>query len=219
MSALIDDYRHQGLRRKLVDLLRQKGIKDQAVLDAMNKVPRHLFIDDSAFLGLAYADQAFPIACGQTISQPYTVAFQTQLLRLRKGEKVLEIGTGSGYQTAVLSAMGARVVSIERHRPLHLATKARLEQLGFKANLIFGDGFKGAPGHAPFDKVLVTCGAPHVPPDLLGQLRIGGLMVVPVGQGNDQSMLRLERTGVAEIQQEEHGLFSFVPMLAHKAAS
>lgn len=214
---MTDDYRHQGLRRKLVDLLRQKGIHDAAVLDAMNRVPRHLFIDDSAFLDLAYADQAFPIGCGQTISQPFTVAFQTQLLGLRKGEKVLEIGTGSGYQTAVLCAMGARVWSIERHKPLHLATRARMERLGYKANLVFGDGFKGAPTHAPFDKVLVTCGAPHVPPLLLEQLRIGGVMVVPVGQGSEQSMLRLVRTGPTDFQKEEHGSFSFVPMLAHKA--
>jgi protein-L-isoaspartate(D-aspartate) O-methyltransferase len=217
MQALLDDYRHQGLRRKLVDLLRSKGIKDAAVLEAINRVPRHLFIDDSAFLDLAYADQAFPIGCGQTISQPWTVAFQTQLLGLRKGEKVLEIGTGSGFQTAVLCALGARVVSIERHKPLHLATRSRLDRLGFKANLIYGDGFKGAPTHAPFDKVLITCGAPQVPSDLVLQLRVGGVMVIPVGSGAEQVMLRLTRTGPAEVQREEHGVFSFVPMLAHKA--
>ena len=180
-------------------------------------VPRHLFIDDTAFLEMAYVDQAFPIGCGQTISQPYTVAFQTQLLGARKGDKVLEIGTGCGYQTAVLSAMGTRVVSIERHRPLHVDTKARLHRLGYKANLVYGDGFKGAPGHAPFDRILVTCGAPAVPQDLLHQLKVGGSMVVPVGAGEQQVMLRIVRVGPAEFQRDEHGVFSFVPMLADKA--
>ncbi|MFN8350533.1 MAG: protein-L-isoaspartate(D-aspartate) O-methyltransferase [Flavobacteriales bacterium] len=205
------------MRRKLIDLLRRKGIHDAAVLEAMMAVPRHLFIDDTAFLEMAYVDQAFPIGCGQTISQPYTVAFQTQLLGARKGDKVLEIGTGCGYQTAVLSAMGTRVVSIERHRPLHVDTKARLHRLGYKANLVYGDGFKGAPGHAPFDRILVTCGAPAVPQDLLHQLKVGGSMVVPVGAGEQQVMLRIVRVGPAEFQRDEHGVFSFVPMLADKA--
>lgn len=205
------------MRRKLVDLLRRKGIHDAAVLEAMMAVPRHLFIDDTAFLEMAYVDQAFPIGCGQTISQPYTVAFQTQLMGLRKGEKVLEIGTGCGYQTAVLCAMGGRVVSIERHRPLHVDTKARLHRLGYKANLVYGDGFKGAPGHAPFDRILVTCGAPVVPQELLQQLKVGGSMVVPVGAGEQQVMLRIVRVGPAEFQRDEHGVFSFVPMLADKA--
>ena len=217
MPQAIDDYRHQGMRRKLIDLLRRKGIHDAAVLEAMMAVPRHLFIDDTAFLEMAYVDQAFPIGCGQTISQPYTVAFQTQLLGARKGDKVLEIGTGCGYQTAVLSAMGTRVVSIERHRPLHVDTKARLHRLGYKANLVYGDGFKGAPGHAPFDRILVTCGAPAVPQDLLHQLKVGGSMVVPVGAGEQQVMLQIVRVGPAEFQRDEHGVFSFVPMLADKA--
>jgi protein-L-isoaspartate(D-aspartate) O-methyltransferase len=212
-----DDYRSQGLRRQLVDALKKKGITDAAVLAAIGKVPRHLFIEDSAFERFAYVDQAFPIGCGQTISQPYTVAFQSQLLAVQRGEKVLEIGTGCGYQTAVLSAMGTRVVSIERHRPLHVDTKARLHRLGYKANLVYGDGFKGAPGHAPFDRILVTCGAPVVPQDLLHQLKVGGSMVVPVGAGEQQVMLRIVRVGPAEFQRDEHGVFSFVPMLADKA--
>lgn len=217
MSTQIDDYRHQGLRRKLVDELRHKRIADQAVLASMATVPRHLFIDDSAFLKLAYMDQAFPIACGQTISQPYTVAFQTQLLQVKKGDKVLEVGTGSGYQTAVLAALGAKVYSIERHRPLHMATKQRLERLGYKASLIYGDGYKGLPSYAPFDRILVTCGAPEVPQDLLSQLRVGGLMVIPVGAGATQTMLRIVRTGPVAVERQEHGSFSFVPMLGNKA--
>ena len=217
MSLQNDDYRHQGMRKQLVEELKRKRIADMAVLQAIATVPRHLFIDDSAFLRLAYADQAFPIACGQTISQPYTVGFQSQLLQVRKGDKVLEIGTGSGYQTAVLCALGAKVVSIERHKPLHLATRQRLERLGYRANLIYGDGYKGAPGHAPFDRIIVTCGAPDVPADLPKQLKVGGIMVIPIGTGGKQIMSTLIRVSLDSFERQEHGLFSFVPMLAHKA--
>ncbi len=217
MLLPVDDYRHQGMRKRLVEELKRKGISDKAVLDAIGSVPRHAFIDDSAFLRLAYADQAFPIACGQTISQPYTVAFQTQLLQVSKGLKVLEIGTGSGYQTAVLCALGVKVTSMERHRPLHTDTMLRLEKLGYRANLVYGDGYKGAPVHAPFDRIIVTCGAPEIPEALPGQLKIGGVLVIPVGPDNKQTMCTLVRTGSESFEHQEYGAFSFVPMLAHKA--
>ncbi len=219
MHTVADDYRHQGLRKQLVDELKRKHIADQTVLDAIASVPRHLFIDDSAFIGLAYKDQAFPIACGQTISQPYTVAFQTQLLQVRKGDRILEIGTGSGYQTAVLCAMGAKVFSIERHRSLHISTRLRLERLGYKAQLAFGDGYKGSPSHAPFDRIIITCGAPEVPVALPGQLKLGGILVIPVGVDGRQTMVRLVRTAHGEFERQEHGAFSFVPMLPERSRS
>lgn len=208
-----DDYRHQGLRKRLVELLKTKGILDKAVLEAIGSVPRHLFIDDTAFLELAYQDIAFPIGSGQTISQPYTVAFQSALLELRPGMKVLEIGTGSGYQTAVLCKLGAKVFSIERHKPLYLQTKTRLGQMGLRPSLYFGDGYKGLPKEAPFDRIIVTCGAPFVPQDLLGQLKVGGVLVVPVGEGEEQRMLRMERMEDGGFSSEDKGRFRFVPML------
>lgn len=211
-----DDYRHQGLRRRLVDVLRGKGIADERVLAAINKVPRHLFIDDSAFLDLAYSDQAFPIACGQTISHPYTVAFQSELLDVKPGDRVLEVGTGSGYQTAVLLELGAKVWSIERHRPLYVATRARLEKMKYRATLVHGDGYKGLTAYAPFDKIIITCGAPTPPTELLLQLKIAGTMVVPVGGDEGQVMHRMVRTGTSEWTQEDHGRFAFVPMLSEK---
>ncbi len=211
-----DDYRSQGARRKLVQELRTKGIIDPAVLDAMGQVPRHLFFEDSALRLHAYEDKAFPIGCGQTISQPYTVAFQTQLLELQRGHRVLEVGTGSGYQTAVLTAMGAKVWSIERHRPLFLATRSRLETLGHRAALYHGDGFAGLPIYAPYDRILVTCGAPFVPDALLAQLRVGGTLVIPVGEGAVQRMVRIRREPDGSMTREEHGDFRFVPMLAHR---
>lgn len=214
---LIDDHRHQGMRRHLVAELQRKGISDPAVLAAIAKVPRHQFIDDSAFLSLAYADQAFPIGCGQTISQPYTVAFQSQLLAVAPREKVLEIGTGCGYQTAVLCELGAKVFSLERHRPLYQATKQRLTAMGYRATLFHGDGYKGLPMHAPFDKVIVTCGAPELPRELLAQLKVGGVMVIPVGGEEGQSMQRIVRTAEG-FRSEEHGAFSFVPMLTDKVS-
>lgn len=211
-----DNYRHKGLRRKLVEELRLKGIRNEQVLQAIGAIPRHQFIDDSALLHAAYADTAFPIGCGQTISQPYTVAFQSDLLEMVPGMKVLEIGTGSGYQTAVLAAMGAKVFSIERHRPLYLRTKERLAHMKVKAKLYHGDGFQGLPKEAPFDRVLVTCGAPFVPPALQEQLKEGGRMVIPVGEGGVQRMLSVVRRGEHH-EYQEHGDFRFVPMLEQKA--
>jgi len=215
MQQGVDRYaRH---RKQLVEVLKGKGITDARVLEAINGIPRHLFIDDSAFHQHAYEDKAFPIACGQTISQPYTVAFQSQLLGLKPGQKVLEIGTGSGYQTAVLCLLGVKVFSIERHRPLYLETKARLDRMGYKTFLTHGDGYKGLPQFAPFDKVLVTCGAPMVPDALLHQLKEGGRLVIPVGEGAVQHMLAVDRTGPEQFDRQEHGAFRFVPMLADKA--
>jgi protein-L-isoaspartate(D-aspartate) O-methyltransferase len=211
-----DLHRHQGMRRQLVEVLRKKGMTDARVLEAIAQVPRHLFIDDSAFHVHAYEDKAFPIACGQTISQPWTVAVQSSLLRVTPGEKVLEIGTGSGYQTAVLALLGARVHSIERHRPLYLETKARLERMGYKATLSHGDGYRGWPQFAPFDKVLVTCGAPSVPDALLNQLKVGGRLVIPVGEGAVQHMLVVVRTAQDSFERQEHGEFKFVPMLTDR---
>lgn len=216
-----DTYKHQGLRRRLVEQLRKDGparagISDRRVLDAIGAIPRHAFIDDTAFERFAYEDAPFPIGNGQTISQPYTVAFQSQLLQVEPGSSVLEIGTGSGYQTAVLCLLGARVFSIERHRPLHIATRARLEAMRHRATLIFGDGFKGLPRFAPFDRILVTCGAPRVPEALLGQLTPNGRMVIPVGEGEDQRMLCIRSDGSGGRIEEEHGVFRFVPMLQER---
>lgn len=213
--VLSDDYRRQGMRRQLAELLGRKGISDSRVLAAIAKVPRHQFIDDSAFLDLAYADQAFPIGCGQTISQPYTVAFQSQLLQVHAGEKVLEVGTGCGYQTTVLCELGAKVFSIERHRPLHLGTKQRLLRMGYKATLIYGDGYLGIPLDAPFDKIIVTCGAPQVPSALVAQLRVGGRLVVPVGPDGAQRMTLVQKEPNG-VRFSDHGAFSFVPMLVDK---
>lgn len=212
MGAM-DTYKHQGSRRHLVEELRTKGIRTGPVLDAIAAVPRHLFIDDSAFEHHAYEDKAFPIGCGQTISQPYTVAFQTALLEVQPGMSVLEVGTGSGYQTAVLCSMGVKVFSIERHRPLYISTRDRLLRLKYRATLVHGDGFKGMPQFAPFDRVLVTCGAPHVPQVLIDQMKVNGRMVIPVGQGPDQHMLCITRTADGRVEQREHGMFRFVPML------
>lgn len=213
-----DDYRHQGLRRRLVELLGSKGITESSVLSAIGSVPRHQFIDDTAFLELAYQDIAFPIPCGQTISQPYTVAFQSELLQVRKGMKVLEVGTGSGYQTAVLMALGAKVFSIERHKPLYLLTKSRLATMGMRPNLYFGDGYKGLPREAPFDRIIVTCGAPYVPEDLLGQLKVGGILVIPVGEGEEQRMIRMELKEDGSFHSKDLGAFRFVPMLQDRVS-
>ncbi|MEZ4755774.1 MAG: protein-L-isoaspartate(D-aspartate) O-methyltransferase [Flavobacteriales bacterium] len=218
MGSAADSFRHQGLRRKLVEHLRGRGISNAGVLAAIGKVPRHQFIDDSAFVEMAYQDTAFPIPCGQTISQPWTVAFQTELLEVAKGMKVLEIGTGSGYQTAVLAELGARIFSIERHRPLYLQTKARLSQLGYRSNTVHGDGFAGLPLEAPFDRVLVTCGAPFIPPALVDQLKAGGRLVIPVGEGDHQEMLLVTKDPDGTVHQEVKGRFRFVPMLADKAS-
>lgn len=213
---LTDTYRHKGLRRKLIESLRQKGIRDERVLEAMDRVPRHFFLS-SAFLEFAYENRAFSIGAGQTISHPSTVARQTELLELKRGDKVLEIGTGSGYQTCVLCEMGARVWSIERQKELYDQTTPLIQELGYRPNLYFGDGYKGKSAFAPFDKVLVTCGAPSIPQDLLKQMKLGGKMIIPVGEGATQIMLEIVKVGENEFTRHEHGNFSFVPMLADKA--
>jgi len=213
---LNDTYRHKGLRKKLVDLLREKGIDDERVLEAINQVPRHLFMDN-AFINFAYKDQAFPIGADQTISQPYTVAYQSQLLEVKPKEKVLEIGTGSGYQCSVLLELGAKVFSIERHRSLHLKAKRMLNELGYFPKLFFGDGYKGLPAFAPFDKIIITAAAPYVPEDLKSQLKVGGMMVIPLGEGESQKMQRLIKKSETEFVVEEYGDFSFVPMLQNKS--
>lgn len=210
-----DTFRHKGLRQKLVDTIKTKGIKDENVLQAIGDIPRHLFMD-SGFLDHAYQDKAFPIAADQTISQPYTVAFQTELLQVKKGDKVLEIGTGSGYQTAVLCVLGAKVFSIERQLELFKKTSKFLPKIGYRAKkLVFGDGYKGLPEEAPFDSIIVTAGAPFVPKPLLQQLKIGGRLVIPVGD-NVQVMTLYIRTGEKEFEQHEYGEFRFVPLLEDK---
>jgi protein-L-isoaspartate(D-aspartate) O-methyltransferase len=213
---MLDSYRHKGQRKQLAQVVAQKGINNQEVLDAIATIPRHLFIPDTALHKYAYEDKPFPIGAGQTISQPYTVAFQTQLLDLQPREKVLEIGTGSGYQTAVLLEMGVRVFSIERQKALFDRTKNFLPQLGYNAKLFYGDGYKGLPSFAPFDKIIVTAGAPYIPEDLLSQLKIGGIMVIPVGDGADQTMKKIVKTGTNNFETEDLGLFRFVPLLKEK---
>ncbi|WP_163716585.1 protein-L-isoaspartate(D-aspartate) O-methyltransferase [Mangrovibacterium lignilyticum] len=208
----LDTLRHQGLRKRLVEGLRIKGIKDEKVLNAISKVPRHLFMD-SGFIQFAYRDQAFPIGAGQTISQPYTVAFQTWLLQLKPNEKVLEVGTGSGYQAAVLLEMGVNVFTIERQRELYLNVQQLLPQLGYFPKFFYGDGYKGLPTYGPFDKIIVTAGAPFIPDDLLQQLTIGGRLVIPLGPTDRQTMTVVVRTGENEFKKETHGTFVFVPML------
>ena len=210
-----DNYRHRGKRQQLVKTVKKKGITDKAVLEAIGKIPRHLFMD-SSFEDHAYQDKAFPIAADQTISQPYTVAFQTEKLEIEKGDKVLEIGTGSGYQTAVLCELGAKVYSIERQRELYKKTKAFLSKIGYRPkHLSFGDGYKGMPEYAPFDKIIVTAGAPYVPKDLLGQLKVGGKMVIPVGS-DVQTMTLFIRKSPKEFDKTEFGQFRFVPLLGDK---
>jgi protein-L-isoaspartate(D-aspartate) O-methyltransferase len=209
-----DTLKHKGLRKRLVEELREKGGISEEVLAVIGDLPRHLFFFDTVFLDYAYADKAFPIGAGQTISQPYTVAFQTTLLQIKKREKVLEIGTGSGYQTAVLSKLGARIYTIERQKALYDMSSAKLDEMRIKARTFYGDGYKGKPAFAPFDKILITCGAPEVPVSLLSQLKIGGRMVVPVGELNGvQTMLIVDKIGEHEYETSEHGSFTFVPML------
>lgn len=210
-----DTFRHKGLRQQLVTTLIDKGIKNQAVLDAIGSIPRHLFMD-SSFLDHAYQDKAFPIAASQTISQPYTVAFQSELLEVKSGDKILEIGTGSGYQTAVLCLLGAHVFSIERQLELFKKTSQFLPKIGYVAKrLIFGDGYKGLKEEAPFDSIIVTAGAPFVPKPLLAQLKVGGRLVIPVGD-EDQIMTLYIRKGLKEFEKHELGNFKFVPLLENK---
>ena len=214
-----DTYIHKGLRKQLIETLRAKGGLDEKVLSAMGVIPRHLFIEDTTFLKAAYEDKPFPIGAGQTISQPFTVAFQSSLLNVSPGEKVLEIGTGSGYQTAVLIELGAKVSSIERQRSLFDVTRARLKSMGYRMELRYGDGYKGLPVFAPFDKILVTCGAPEIPEALKAQLKVGGSMVVPVGPLDQQVMHLITRESDGTYSVDMHGKFKFVPMLSDKARS
>ena len=211
-----DNYLHKGLRKQLVQTLREKGIKDERVLSAINKVPRHFFLDP-AFERQAYEDRAFPITAGQTISQPYTVAYQTQLLELKKFDKVLEVGTGSGYQACVLAEMGISLFTIERQKALYDYV-GEFFFLKKYPNIkrFYGDGFEGLPSFAPFDKILITCGAPFIPPKLLEQLKPGGIMVVPVGEDAKQKMLRIMKDTNGDVRTEDMGDFSFVPMLQGK---
>jgi protein-L-isoaspartate(D-aspartate) O-methyltransferase len=210
-----DTFKHQGMRKQLIKEIRAKGIKDENVLAAMERVPRHLFLDP-AFLMQAYSDHAFRIGAGQTISQPYTVAYQSELLDVKKGDKVLEIGTGSGYQCSVLLEMGAKVYSIERQKELHDKAKELLPVLGYNPKLFYGDGYKGLPAFAPFDKIIVTAAAPYIPEELKKQLKVGGILVIPVGAGEVQVMTVLLKTSDSTYEMHELKDFRFVPMLTNK---
>lgn len=209
-----DTLRHQGLRNQLVNLLKDKGITDEKVLNAISRVPRHIFLD-SSFEQHAYQDKAFPIAAGQTISQPYTVAFQSQALEIQGGEKVLEIGTGSGYQASVLCEMGVKVYSIERQKELFNFSNGIFKKLGYSLIQKFGDGYQGLPTFAPFDRIIVTAGAPEIPKKLLSQLKVGGIMIIPVGV-EDQEMIRVIRVSESKFSKKNMGAFKFVPMLENK---
>jgi protein-L-isoaspartate(D-aspartate) O-methyltransferase len=207
-----DNLRHQGMRKKLAAGLKIKGIRNEQVLEAIRAVPRHIFME-STFINFAYKDQAFPIGAGQTISQPYTVAFQTQLLQPENNDKVLEVGTGSGYQAAILIEMGAKVFTIERQKELFRKVQSFLPEIGYHPACFFGDGYKGLPDFAPFDKILVTAGAPFIPEDLKQQLKIGGRLVIPVGNDSRQEMFVIVRISENEYITEKHGNFVFVPLL------
>ena len=208
-----DNYRHKGMRKSLVEELKNKGISDENVLNAINAVPRHVFLD-SSFLDFAYQDKAFPIGSGQTISQPFTVAFQSSLLEIKKNMKVLEIGTGSGYQACVLAEMGAKVFSIERQRKLYTKTKAFLAEFPYRIKMFLGDGNKGLPTYGPFDRIIITAAAPEIPQALIDQLKVGGMMVIPLSENEScQTMLRLTKQEDGSLSREEYGDFRFVPML------
>jgi protein-L-isoaspartate(D-aspartate) O-methyltransferase len=216
MRKFEDTYQHKGLRKQLVQILRDKGITDENVLTAINNIPRHFFLD-SAFDKISYEDRAFPIGEGQTISQPYTVAYQTQLLNVKPNEKVLEIGTGSVYQASVLAEMGARVFTIERQKKLYdnhrnFVLKGKYPNIRF----FYGDGFEGLPAYAPFDKVIITAAAPFIPPKLIDQMKIGGVMVIPVDEETAQRMLRITKMPDGSLKEESFEQFSFVPMLQGK---
>lgn len=211
-----DSYRHKGMRRRLVEGLQAKGLRDEAVIRAMLTVPRHLFVDN-VFAEHAYEDKAFPIAAGQTISHPSTVATQSQLLELSPGMSVLEIGTGSGYQAAVLAEMGAKLVTIERQKALYDRTKPLLTKMGYRMWQFYGDGYKGKPQFAPYDRILVTCGAPYIPEALLRQMVPGGILIIPVGGDEGQEMIKVRRGLDGRYSKAKHGSFSFVPMLAQRS--
>jgi len=217
MRKYEDTYQHKGLRKQLINVLKEKGITDENVLDAINTIPRHYFLD-SAFDKIAYEDRAFPIGEGQTISQPYTVAYQSQLLQIKKSDKVLEIGTGSVYQSTVLAEMGTWVYTIERQKKLY-----DLQQKEFyfrkkypNIKFFFGDGFEGLPTYAPFDKIIITAAAPFIPPKLVQQMKVGALMIIPVDEGDSQRMLRLTKQADGSVKEEAFEQFSFVPMLTGK---
>lgn len=213
----VDNYKEQGARKKLIKLLRDKGIGDERVLTAMEKIPRHYFFDQT-FWTQAYKDIAFPIGDGQTISQPYTVAYQTELLHVKPGDKVLEIGTGSGYQTCLLLELGAEVYTVERQENLYNRVNQILPQhMGYKPNFFLGDGSKGIPAYAPFDKILVTAGAPFVPETLLKQLKVGGILVIPVGDEESQKMLTILRVNESDYERIELDTFRFVPLIGDQA--
>ena len=214
---MTDTFRHKGLRKQLTEYLAEKGIKDLKVLKAINTIPRHLFIDN-AFVNFAYQDKAFPIGSGQTISQPYTVAFQTQLLDVKPFETVLEVGSGSGYQAAVLSFLDADVYTIERQKELFQKAKIFLPSLGYNCKFFYGDGYKGLVNFSPFDRIIVTCGAPYIPEELVRQLKVGGRMVAPIGDGDIQVMHLIEKISEDKTRVTTHGDFSFVPMLNNRTS-
>lgn len=216
MKKYEDTYRHKGLRKKLIDQLREKGISNEGVLGAMINIPRHFFLD-TALDHIAYEDRAFPIAEGQTISQPYTVAYQTQLLDVKPNEKILEVGTGSAYQASVLAEMNANVFTIERQKKLFEQNKNFIFKSKYpKLRFFYGDGFEGLPTYAPFDKILITAAAPVIPPKLIGQLKPGGKMIIPVDDGELQTMKRITKMPDGSLQEESFSQFSFVPMLKGK---
>jgi len=212
----VDEYRHKGMRRRLADELVELGITNNEVLDAFRKIPRHFFID-STFEQHAYSNKAFPIASGQTISQPHTVALQTELLGCSSGDQVLEIGTGSGFQCAVLCEMGMKVHSIERQKELYDNAGPLLKELGYKPFLYYGDGYKGKEVFAPYDGIIVTCGAPFIPQALIDQLKVGGTLVIPVGETDKQRMLTVKKIAENELEKVDHGNAAFVPMLESKS--
>ncbi|MDR2275735.1 MAG: protein-L-isoaspartate(D-aspartate) O-methyltransferase [Sphingobacterium sp.] len=212
----VDNYRERGARKKLVEHLKGRGIEDQKVLEAIGKVPRHFFFDET-FWNQAYRDIAFPIGDGQTISQPYTVAYQSELLHVKKGDKVLEIGTGSGYQTCILLELGAEVYTIERQESLYQRTIQVLPYMGYKAKFFLGDGSKGIAEHAPYDKIIVTAGAPFVPEIMLKQLKVGGIFVIPVGDEKSQKMVTIIRVGENDFDRIELDTFRFVPLVGDQA--
>ena len=214
-NSYIDTYKLKGMRKRLADDLANKGKFDKRIIEAIENIPRHFFLD-SAFGEQAYEDKAFPIQEGQTISQPYTVAYQTQLLDVKKGDKILEIGTGSGYQTCVLAYLGTKVYSIERMEKLSATAKEIIGVLGYHAKLFVGDGTIGLPKNAPFDKILVTAAAPIVPDQLLQQLKIGGFLVIPVGEKDIQQMIRITRIGEDELKKEKFDSFRFVPLIGQE---